>query len=141
VFHAVRSGYPNISPVNLALAQTILALGFILAGFSSQIWQSVLTQGFMVGVGIGWNFMATQPLISQWFQKHRAVAMGLGSAGVGAGGLMFSFTTRVALANHGVRFAYVMTGIVVFVTLTPTTLFFRRKLLVHLAHNILICQF
>lgn len=71
--------------------------------------------------------MATQPLISQWFQKHRAVAMGLGSAGVGAGGLIFSFATRVALANHGIRFAYVTNGIIVFIILTPTTILFKRE--------------
>lgn len=71
--------------------------------------------------------MATQPLISQWFQKRRALAMGLGSAGVGAGGLIFSFTTRVALANHGIRFAYVTNGIIVFLVLTPTTIFFKRE--------------
>ena len=84
----------------------------------------------MCGVGIGLNFMATQPLISQWFQKHRSVAMGLGAAGVGLGGLIFSLTTHLALSNHGVRFAYVMNGIITFVILTPTTIFFRRKLLV-----------
>jgi MFS family permease len=84
----------------------------------------------MCGIGLGLNFMATQPLIPQWFQIHRAVAMGLSTAGVGAGGLIFILTTRLALANHGVRFAYVMNGIITFVILTPTTIFLRRKLLV-----------
>ena len=73
------------------------------------------------------NFMATQPLISQWFQKRRGVAMGLSSAGVGAGGLVFSFTTRIALANHGVRWSYIINGLVIFVILTPTTILLRRE--------------
>ena len=62
--------------------------------------------------------MATQPLISQWFQKRRGVAMGLSSAGVGAGGLIFSFTTRLALANHGVRISYIINGVLIFAILT-----------------------
>jgi MFS family permease len=70
--------------------------------------------------------MATQPLISQWFQKRRGVAMGLSSAGVGAGGLIFSFTTRLALANHGVRIAYIINGVLIFAILTPTTILFKR---------------
>jgi MFS family permease len=70
--------------------------------------------------------MATQPLISQWFQKRRGVAMGLSSAGVGAGGLIFSFTTRLALANHGVRISYIINGVLIFAILTPTTILFKR---------------
>ncbi|KIM30808.1 hypothetical protein M408DRAFT_270914 [Serendipita vermifera MAFF 305830] len=113
--------------VTLAIAQTVLALGFILAGLSTQIWQLALTQGLLCGVGIGLNFMATQPLISQWFLKHRALAMGLSSGGVGAGGLLFSFTTRLALANLGVRMTYIINGIIVFAMLTPTTVFFKSR--------------
>lgn len=71
--------------------------------------------------------METQPLISQWFQKRRAVAMGLGAAGVGFGGLVFAITTRVALAAHGIRIAYIINGVIVFGILTPTTIFFRRE--------------
>jgi hypothetical protein len=130
--------------VTLAIAQTLLALGLILSGFTTNIGQLALTQGLMCGLGTGLvspahpplyqtliffvfvqNFMATQPLISQWFLKRRALAMGISSGGVGAGGLLFSFTTRLALANHGVRFAYIMNGIIVFTMLTPTTFFFK----------------
>ncbi|KIM30809.1 hypothetical protein M408DRAFT_327779, partial [Serendipita vermifera MAFF 305830] len=53
--------------------------------------------------------------------------MGLSSAGVGAGGLLFSFTTRLALANLGVRMAYVINGVIVFAMLTPTTIFFKSR--------------
>jgi MFS family permease len=134
--------------VTLAIAQTLLALGLILSGFTTNIGQLALTQGLMCGLGTGLvspahlplyqalilftfvqNFMATQPLISQWFLKRRALAMGISSGGVGAGGLLFSFTTRLALANHGVRFAYIMNGIIVFVMLTPTTFFFKCEYL------------
>jgi hypothetical protein len=127
----------------------MLALGLILSGFTTEIWQLALTQGLMCGLGIGlvshahpppfyWaliffalvqNFMATQPLISQWFLKRRALAMGISSGGVGAGGLLFSFTTRLALANHGIRFAYIVNGIIVFVMLTPTTFLFKCEYL------------
>ncbi|KIM26023.1 hypothetical protein M408DRAFT_330808 [Serendipita vermifera MAFF 305830] len=114
--------------INLLLAQIMMSLGYILAGFSTQIWALALTQGLMAGIGVGWNFMATQPLISQWFQKRRGVAMGLSSAGVGAGGLVFSFTTRAALAEHGVRWSYIIHGLVIFVMLTPTTILFRPRM-------------
>jgi hypothetical protein len=32
----------------------MLSLGFVLAGFSSEIWQLALTQGLMSGIGVGW---------------------------------------------------------------------------------------
>jgi hypothetical protein len=47
-------GELTLSTVNLAIAQTLVALGFILAGFSGKIWQLALTQGLMAGIGVGW---------------------------------------------------------------------------------------
>ena len=69
--------------------------------------------------------MATQPLINQWFLKRRALAMAISSGGVGAGSLVFSFTTRLALANLGVRFTYITNGLIVFVMLTPTAILLK----------------
>lgn len=105
----------------LGISQILMSAGFILAGFSPKLWQLSITQGIMVGVGIGLSYMATQPLISQWFSRRRALAMGLTSAGVGAGGLIFSITTRLALANLGIRYAYIINGVIVFILLTPPT--------------------
>ncbi|KAG8818718.1 hypothetical protein FRC19_010368 [Serendipita sp. 401] len=114
--------------VNLFISQVVLSLGFILAGFSTKIWQLALTQGVMTGFGVGLNFMATQPLISQWFLRRRALAMGLSSAGVGAGGLIFSFTTRLALQNHGVRIAYIINGAIIFLIQMPTTILLKPRM-------------
>ncbi len=49
--------------VNLFIAQTILALGFILAGQSRTVWQFALTQGVMCGMGIG--------LVRRFCHKYR----------------------------------------------------------------------
>jgi hypothetical protein len=52
--------------VTLAIAQTILALGLILSGFTTQIWQLTLTQGLMCGLGIGLvsSTHSIQPLLT-----------------------------------------------------------------------------
>ncbi|KAG8816017.1 hypothetical protein FRC17_000499 [Serendipita sp. 399] len=114
--------------VNLFISQVVLSLGFVLAGFSTKIWELALTQGVMAGFGVGLNFMATQPLISQWFLRRRALAMGLSSAGVGAGGLVFSFTARLALQNHGVRIAYIIHGVIIFLIQVPTTILLKSRM-------------
>src|ERR1700730_2247780 len=53
---------------------------------NGQIWQLFLTQGLMFGIGMGLLFVAAAPLPNQWFNKRRALAMGVCAAGSGAGG-------------------------------------------------------
>lgn len=52
--------------------------------------------------------------------------MGLGSGGVGLGGLVFAITTRAALAAYGIRITYIINGGIVFALLTPATILFKR---------------
>ena len=43
----------SLPSVTLAIAQTLLSLGLILSGFTTEIWQLALTQGVMCGLGVG----------------------------------------------------------------------------------------
>jgi MFS family permease len=53
-------------PIMIAGA-LIHSAAFIAASFSSQIWHLYLTQGAMVGLGIGLIYIPSLPIISQWF--------------------------------------------------------------------------
>ena len=57
----------------------------IAASFSKKIWQLFLTQGILFGMGIGFLFVGSSGVVSQWFDKKRSVAMGLAAAGSGIG--------------------------------------------------------
>ena len=66
---------------------TMLSGGFIAASFATQIWHLYLSQGVLIGMGIGAIFIPSVQVLPQWFLKRRSLAGGLASAGSGFGGL------------------------------------------------------
>lgn len=88
--------------------------GFILASFTSRtaVWQLYLTQGALVGVGIGFTYLPAVVVPSQWFEKKRSLANGIVSSGSGIGGIVFSFAAQATMEQVGVPWALRMVGIV-----------------------------
>lgn len=54
----------------------IMSAGFALASFSSKIWQLLLTQGFLVGMGMSLLYFPLLAPAPEYFTNHRATAMG-----------------------------------------------------------------
>jgi MFS family permease len=65
----------------------------------------------MFGVGMGLLFVAAAPLPNQWFNKRRALAMGICAAGSGAGGVLFSICTNLMIENISLAWAFRITAI------------------------------
>ncbi|KAG4419150.1 hypothetical protein IFR04_007746 [Cadophora malorum] len=91
------------------LLQTI---GFICASYATQIWHLYLTQGLLLGLGLGFIFVPSTPVISQWFSQKRSLALGISSAGSGVGGLIFSFGIQAIIDNISLPWAFRITAIV-----------------------------
>jgi MFS family permease len=91
------------------LSQT---LGFISASFASQIWQLYLTQGLLVGFGIGLTWIPSIAVLPQWFLKRRSMANGICSAGSGIGGIIFSFAVRAIMSKYSLAWALRTCGLV-----------------------------
>ncbi|XXH01720.1 hypothetical protein Hte_008081 [Hypoxylon texense] len=81
----------------------LMTLGFTLASFSSSIWQLLLTQGFLVGLGMSLLYFPLLAPAPEYFNSHRATAMGFILAGGGTGGLIFSPVIRALLSSVGGR--------------------------------------
>ncbi|ORY97205.1 major facilitator superfamily domain-containing protein [Syncephalastrum racemosum] len=84
--------------------------GYVLASLATHVWQLFLTQGIMIGLGGGMAYATAIPLPSQWFNKRRALAVGLGSAGTGIGGLCLSPLTEYLISHFGFRIALRVLG-------------------------------
>lgn len=87
-------------------------LGFICASFVHRVWQLYLTQGILVGLGIGFIFVPATPILSQWFSTKRSLATGIGSAGSGIGGLIFSFGISSIIQNVSLAWAFRTTAFI-----------------------------
>lgn len=53
-----------------------MSAGFALASFSRSIWQLLLTQGFLVGLGMSLLYFPLLAPAPEYFTNHRATAMG-----------------------------------------------------------------
>lgn len=58
----------------------MICTGFTLASFTSSIWQLLLTQGFLVGLGMSLLYFPLLAPAPEYFTNHRATAMGFVSA-------------------------------------------------------------
>ncbi|KAI1143631.1 major facilitator superfamily domain-containing protein [Hypoxylon sp. FL0543] len=81
----------------------MMSAGLTLASVSRSIWQLLLTQGFLVGLGMSLLYFPLLAPAPEYFTNHRATAMGFILAGGGAGGLIFSNVIQVLLNSVGGR--------------------------------------
>jgi MFS family permease len=83
----------------------MMSAGFVAASFAKQTWQLYLTQGVMVGLGMGAIFIPAIAVLPQWFLKRRSLAQGLASSGSGFGGLAFSLGTNAMIEQISLAWA------------------------------------
>lgn len=99
----------------MALGCVAMSGGFIAASFASRIWHLYLSQGVLVGVGIGAIFIPSVQVVPQWFLKRRSLAGGIASCGSGFGGLAFSLGTDAMIRQISLAWALRITGIITLV--------------------------
>ncbi|KAJ9190947.1 hypothetical protein DTO164E3_9090 [Paecilomyces variotii] len=95
---------------SMLLGTVFLVNGFVLASFTRRIWQLYLTQGVLIGIGVGFTYVPSIPIISQWFDKKRSLANGISSAGSGIGGLIYSFLTQALISRLSFPWALLTLG-------------------------------
>ncbi|KAK3367367.1 major facilitator superfamily domain-containing protein [Lasiosphaeria ovina] len=67
------------------LGSLLQGTGYVAASFASATWHLYLSQGLLVGCGIGLLVIPSTAILSQWFSKKRSIANGISSAGSGLG--------------------------------------------------------
>ena len=100
--------------VPMFIGAAVIGGGFIAASFAREIWHLFLTQGVLVGLGVGFIWIPSTAILPQWFLKRRSLANGITLAGTGLGGVLFSLTTRPMILNLGLAWALRITGILSF---------------------------
>jgi MFS family permease len=117
--------YSTQLPMFLELG--FLAAGYISASFAKRIWQLYLSQGILVGFGVGFIYIPSIPILSQWFDKRRSLANGISAAGSGIGGLIFSFMDGAVIERISLPWALRLTAIISCSVLIVATLLIRNR--------------
>ncbi|KAI0923643.1 hypothetical protein AcV5_009127 [Taiwanofungus camphoratus] len=75
----------------------------LLASFISEVWQLIMLQGVIFGVGGGLLYFPTMLLLPQWFVRRRGLAAGIIFSGSGLGGFVFPLVLNALLERVGFR--------------------------------------
>ena len=111
----------------MLVGSILLAAGYISASFARRIWHLYLSQGVLVGLGVGSVWIPSIAILSQWFEKRRSLASGIASAGSGIGGLIFSFATQAMIDNISLAWSLRITGIIAGTMNMLATLMIRNR--------------
>ena len=116
---------------NLRRIQTLSVLGYCASYFSYSLATRPLhlyISAFALGIFyLNATLIPVSMVVTNWFSKHRGLAMSLAMAGIGVGGTVFSPLLTFLLENYGWRSAYRMMSLVILGLALPAALFLIRK--------------
>ncbi|OTA94970.1 hypothetical protein M434DRAFT_394186 [Hypoxylon sp. CO27-5] len=67
----------------------LVIFGLFMTSLCETYWQVLLAQGICIGVGCGLLFLPSAAILSQYFARRRALALGIQSTGSPLGGIIF----------------------------------------------------
>ncbi|KAH7006794.1 monocarboxylate transporter [Ilyonectria destructans] len=88
----------------------LFGVASVLASFGKTLWHFQLAQGLLLGIATGLSFVPSMTVAPTWFDRHRALAMGIVSAGTGIGGLVWAPAISACVESMGFRNTLRLTG-------------------------------
>jgi MFS family permease len=110
----------------LVAAAFVMSSGLLLTSRVHALWIGYLTYGVGVGFGAGLYVTPAFAVVGGWFERRRALALGIASAGSGMGTLVLVPSANQLIEHFGWRTAYVVLGCVAFVVLLVAALLVER---------------
>ncbi|SPO05433.1 related to monocarboxylate transporter [Cephalotrichum gorgonifer] len=111
----------------MLIGAVLQSTSLVCASLSTKIWHLFLSQGVLFGIGMGFLFLPSYGIISQWFTKRRALANGIAIAGAGLGGLTYSLAVGAMIRNISLGWAYRILAIVSAVVNIVATLLIKTR--------------
>lgn len=126
---AVGLAFDRYGPrVLMPLGAFLTGLGLVLSSFADSLAAMYFSYGVVTALGQGaLSFVGHNALISYWFVRKRATAIGIASMGQGLGALVMVPATQLLVSSIGWRWTYVVTGGVLLFLLAPANALFQRR--------------
>ncbi|TPX31250.1 hypothetical protein SmJEL517_g05358 [Synchytrium microbalum] len=99
---AERIGYRPTMLIGLFLFVSSL----VLSSFATTVWELVLTYGIIGGIGGSFLDLPSVSAVSSWFNVRLGLALGLGTAGSGLGGVIWSIVVAKLIYAFGTAWAF-----------------------------------
>ena len=104
----------------------LLGLGLVLSSQATALWHLHVTFGAMVGFAAGAFLTPLSATATKWFTTNRGLAVGIVSAGGGAGILLISPLMRWVTSAYDWRVAMIVLGDLAWLVTIPLALFIRN---------------
>ena len=85
----------------MLIGSVLMSLGLIMTGFCTELYQFILSQGLLFGVGSSLLYLPPVVCAPFYFNRHRAIAMGILFSGTGFGGLAMANISRYLIGVIG----------------------------------------
>jgi MFS family permease len=126
---AVGLAFDRLGPrLLMPLGAALVGIGLVLSSFANSLLGLYFTYGIVTALGQGaLSFVGHNALISFWFVRQRATAIGIASMGQGVGALIMVPVTQLLIDAVGWRWTYAVTGGVMLLLLVPANALFQRR--------------
>lgn len=106
-----------------------MAAGFALLRGIDSLLEFYLVMGLVVSLGAtALGGLPSNAAVARWFVRRRGQALGVATAGISMGGVIFVPLTQWLIAHHGWRGAFAWLAVIVLgAALPPVALFMRRS--------------
>jgi MFS family permease len=106
----------------------LVGSGLVASSFATSLLGMYISYGIITALGQGaLSFVGHNALISFWFVRRRATAIGIASMGQGVGALVMVPLTQILIDHIGWRWTYVVTGSILLLVLLPANALFQRR--------------
>lgn len=116
---------------NLKLIQSVSVAGYCAAYFSYSLATRPIhlyLSAFALGIFyLNATLIPVSMMVTNWFNRHRGLAMSLAMAGIGVGGTVFSPVLTFLLENYGWRSTYRIMALIILAIALPAALFLVKK--------------
>ena len=112
----------------MPLGAALVGIGLMLSSLADSLLGLYFSYGVVTALGQGaLSFVGHNALISFWFVRRRATAIGIASMGQGLGALIMVPLTQLLIDAVGWRWTYVVTGGLMLLFLAPANALFQRR--------------
>ncbi len=106
----------------------LVGVGLLLSSFAGSLWNLYISYGVITALGQGaLGFVGHSALISYWFVRRRATAIGIAAMGQGLGALIMVPLTQYLISRLGWRSTFMVTAGLILLAVVPANILLQRR--------------
>lgn len=114
--------------VPLFFSALIMGSGYILAAYTTSLWQFITVQAVCIGMlGSSASFAPLVADITHWFVKRRGIAIAIVASGNYVSGTIWPPLLTYGIEYYGWRTSYIAVGVFCICTMVPLAFLLRRR--------------